>query len=70
MNKQHMILLMLIALVVLPGWLGGCGASGDGASSQKVTLAMGFVPNVQFTPFYVALEKGYFAEEGIELEFD
>ncbi|MDI7274833.1 MAG: ABC transporter substrate-binding protein [Anaerolineae bacterium] len=35
-----------------------------------VTLAMGYVPNVQFTPLYVARERGYFAAEGIELTFD
>jgi NitT/TauT family transport system substrate-binding protein len=52
------------------GFLSGCGPAEPEAAAQNVTLAMGFIPNVQFAPFYVALEKGYFADEGIEIEFD
>lgn len=40
------------------------------AAGQEVTIAMGFVPNIQFAPLYVAVSKGYFAEEGIDLSFD
>ena len=36
----------------------------------KVRLPMGYIPNVQYAPFYVAVERGYFRDAGIEIEFD
>jgi len=37
---------------------------------QTVTISMGYVPNFQFAPFYVAVSKGYYAAAGININFD
>lgn len=54
--------------------LSACAAPPPSATATpaltKVRLPMGYIPNVQFAPYYVAKEKGYFAAEGIDLEFD
>jgi NitT/TauT family transport system substrate-binding protein len=36
---------------------------------EKVTLGLGYIPNVQFAPFYVAAANGYYADEGLDVEF-
>jgi NitT/TauT family transport system substrate-binding protein len=45
-------------------------ANEDSTELTRVRLPMGFVPDPQYAPFYVAVDRGYYAEEGIEVEFD
>jgi len=40
------------------------------APLTPVTLVMGYIPNVQYAPFFVAEEKGYFAQEGIQVNYN
>jgi NitT/TauT family transport system substrate-binding protein len=37
---------------------------------RKVKVALGYIPNVQFAPYYVAKAKGYYEEEGLDVEFE
>lgn len=63
--------LSLIAITVLL-LLVGCRTPADlePVTVEKIRLPMGYIPNVQFSPVYVAVDKGYFKEENIEIEFD
>ena len=36
----------------------------------QILLPMGYIPNVQYAPFYAAVQQGFFSEEGLEIEFD
>lgn len=40
------------------------------AEPTHVQLGLGYIPNVQFAPFYVAIDQGYFADENIEVELE
>jgi NitT/TauT family transport system substrate-binding protein len=62
---------LLLVLVLAPTACAGTTPQQDAADSiRSVTINFGFIPNVQFAPFYVADSKGYYAEEGLEVVFD
>lgn len=47
----------------------GAAAPTSGVEPTKVELGLGYIPSVQFAPFYVARDKGYFAEQGLDVHF-
>ncbi|KAB8140923.1 ABC transporter substrate-binding protein [Chloroflexia bacterium SDU3-3] len=70
-------------LMVAMAVLAACGSTATGAATAlpsapaatagaltPVTIAMPYVPNVQFAHFYVAVAKGYYAAEGLDVSFD
>ena len=62
------IVLIMLGLGLI---LSGCGSPQFRSSPlTHIRLPMGYIPNIQYAPFYVAVEKGYFKDAGIEIEFD
>ncbi len=82
MNIKKALAVALLSLLALP-LLVACGdnttspaatgatAANTGATKpkQSVTIALSYIPNVQFAPYYVAQDKGYFAQEGLDVTF-
>lgn len=68
MVRKLILIVLGMALV-----LSACSASPSTRGSEELTkirLPMGYIPNIQFAPFYVAIQKGYFREAGIEVDLD
>ena len=64
--KKFILAILINALI-----LAGCNpAASTPAAITHLQLPMGYIANVQFAPFYVAVEKGYFKQEGIDIQFD
>ena len=60
--KKSKIYIAVISLLIMMVISTGCGGS------QKVTFVLDWTPNTNHTGVYVALEKGYYAEEGLDVE--
>lgn len=68
MFRKIVFLMLGMALAI-----SGCSSSGSANEAGNLThirLPVGYIPNIQFAPLYVAVEKGYFREAGLDVEFD
>jgi len=68
MYRKLVLIMLGMALVI-----SGCSSSkstNEAGALTHIRLPMGYIPNIQYAPFYVAVEKGYFRDAGIDLEFD
>ena len=68
---------LMVWLLMIGIFVTGCSVFpiGNNQSSENQTLThvrlpMGYIPNIQYAPYYVAADKHYFEDNGIEIEFD
>jgi ABC-type nitrate/sulfonate/bicarbonate transport system substrate-binding protein len=61
-----------LGLAAGPTLLAACGgdtATGGSGGSTPVRVALGWIPNVEFAGFWIAQDRGYYAQEGLEVDF-
>ncbi len=76
--KKFRIAALSMAMLMTVCTIGGCGKKNTGSNApeestsgedlEKVTVMLDWTPNTNHTGLYVAQEKGYFAEEGLEVQ--
>ena len=76
MNKRFFYLVQFIIVIALvltactPPAAPAATATAAGPRPTPVKLSLGYIPSVQFAPFYVAIKNGYFADENIDVELE
>ncbi|MDM8529067.1 ABC transporter substrate-binding protein [Anaerolineales bacterium HSG24] len=60
---------ILLALLIM---ITACGQNTAQPSAQEnsIQLGVGYIPNVQFAPYYVAQAKGFYADEGLDVSLE
>ena len=67
MKKSWMFIIPLLLFFT------ACGAAKSPVPTQaleKVSVPVGYIPNIQFAPLYVAMDKGYYRDAGLDVSLD
>ncbi len=79
-TRRHSSFVLPIAVlfVLLAMLVSACGSTGTTTSSTtttpgktvtSVSIGLGYIPDIQFAPFYVAQSKGYYSAAGLNVTF-
>lgn len=69
---KKIFLLTFVFLLALAGCLPPSGGAPQveatpAALTTQIRLPLGYIPNIQFAPIYVAMDKGYYRDAGLEI---
>src|SRR5947209_13617536 len=67
--RGHTIIQILLGASIALSALSPASAQSPASKLRTVTLGVGYVPSVQFAPFYVAAAKGYYRQAGLDVRF-
>ncbi len=72
--KKILVLTFVLVMLLTAGCAGkavsGSTETPTAANPVTVKLPLGYIPNVQFAPLYVAIDKGFYTEVGITIDLD
>ena len=61
---------LAIAALLATFTAAACSAGSPATPARiKLTVGLGYIPSVQFAPFYLAQQAGYYTDAGLEVEF-
>lgn len=68
MKKHKSLSILLTIVLIISSLLSGCGQKTKSAGQAKKVILNEVAHSIFYAPMYVAIEEGYFAAEGIDLE--
>lgn len=66
MKKTKIFTVLFVAFLLV---LSACTLKRETAQTEKIDFLLDWTPNTNHTGLYLAQEKGYFAQEGLEVQF-
>jgi len=68
--KKSLMLALLVFTLLASACSPAATAEPTPAELTPIRLPVGYIPNVQFAPLYVAIEKGFYRDAGLDVNID